>query len=79
LGTGILGFSVFVQGFCENGGPRRALPSLAANADALGFETRATAARLIKAAEKCSVNATFEPSEALRIRDCAPREIARNA
>lgn len=40
------------------------LPWLAANADPLRFETRSTAARLMKAAKKYDVNATFEPSEA---------------
>lgn len=43
------------------------LPWLAANAGALGFDSRVTAARLIRAAEKCVVNDTFEPSQALRI------------
>lgn len=43
------------------------LPWLATNADALGFENRRTAARLIKASEKCDVDVPFEPSEALRI------------
>ncbi len=43
------------------------LPWLAANAAELGFETRVTAARLLKLAAKCNVNDTFDEPEALAI------------
>jgi phage N-6-adenine-methyltransferase len=43
------------------------LPWLKANADALGFDSRQTAHKLIQAADKCPPSATFEASEAVKI------------
>jgi hypothetical protein len=51
------------------------LPWLAENADALGFESRATAAALMRLAAKCNVNDTFDEDEALRL----SREVWGNA
>ncbi len=41
------------------------LPWLETNADILGFETRMTASRLMKAARKCNVNDTFNEENAI--------------
>lgn len=42
------------------------LPWLKANADALGFETRITSARLMKLAEECIVDDTFDEAQAAK-------------
>jgi phage N-6-adenine-methyltransferase len=41
------------------------IPWLEANADALGFETRMTATRLMNAAAKCNVDVTFDDQKAI--------------
>jgi phage N-6-adenine-methyltransferase len=43
------------------------LPWLAANAEALGFESRFTAAKLMKIAEKCAAGGTIDEVEAVRL------------
>ena len=43
------------------------LPWLKANADVLGFDSRQTAHKLMQAARKCRVDATFDESAALQI------------
>ena len=43
------------------------LPWLRANADVLGFQTRQTAHKLMAAARKCRVNATFDEKKALEV------------
>jgi ParB family chromosome partitioning protein len=43
------------------------LPWLEANADVLGFDTRMTASRLMRIAEKCNAGVTFGEEEALQI------------
>jgi hypothetical protein len=43
------------------------LPWLEANADVLGFESRFTAAKLIRAAKKCAVDGTFDEAGAAQV------------